>query len=178
MKKRIFTLSCFVLMTIFIAGCNSNNITKNTDKLELNNSIENTIENDTNTEINHENEANTQNTTLEKIALEEVKKITAKYGYSLKSENSTDTMVGDSDVFKLIKEASIKSGYSESDLNFMTENRKILEYELDEKSKKDKAIKLSIVLDNEKVIGAYLDYTGYNPGITSIDFVDDFKDQL
>ena len=34
---------------------------------------------------------------------------------------------------------------------------------------------LCMVIDKGKVIGSYLDYLGYFPGITSIDFKDNFK---
>ena len=70
----------------------------------------------------------------------------------------SDILIGDSEVFELIKDASIQYGYSEDDFNSMTENRKVLGYELEEKSKEDKPIMICLVIDNEKVIGAYLDY--------------------
>ena len=44
-----------------------------------------------------------------------------------------------------------------------------------EKSKEDEPIMLCMVIDKGKVIGAYLDYSGYSPGITSIDFKYNFK---
>ena len=57
----------------------------------------------------------------------------------------------------------------------MTEDRKVAGYELAEKSKEDEPIMLCMVIDKGKVIGAYLDYSGYSPGITSIDFKYNFK---
>lgn len=43
------------------------------------------------------------------------------------------------------------------------------------KPKKDKPIMLCLVIDKSKVIGAYLDYAGYKPGIEPINFKDNFK---
>ena len=118
-----------------------------------------------------------QDWSIEEIALEGAKKITSEQGYTLKSETLTepDIMIGDSEVFTFIKEASIEGGYSKDDLNSITEDRKIVGYELEEKSKIDEPIMLCIVIDKGKVIGAYLDYLGYMPGIESIDFKDNFK---
>ena len=84
-------------------------------------------------------------------------------------------MIGDSKVFKFIKEASIEGGYSKDNFNSITEDRKIVGYELEEKSKIDEQIMLCMVIDKGKVIGSYLDYLGYMPGIESIDFKDNFK---
>ena len=119
----------------------------------------------------------TQDWSIEEIALEGAKKITSEQGYTLKSETLTesDIMIGDSKVFDFIKEASIEGGYSKDDFNSITEDRKIVGYELEEKSKIDEPIMLCIVIDKGKVIGAYLDYSGYMPGIVSIDFKDNFK---
>lgn len=57
----------------------------------------------------------------------------------------------------------------------MTEERKIVGYEIEEKSKEGRSVMLCLVIDKEKVIGAYLDYEGYSPGMTPADFKDDFK---
>ena len=118
-----------------------------------------------------------KNVSIEEIALQEAKKITSEQGYTLKSETLTesDIMIGDSKVFDFIKEASIEGGYSKDDFNSITEDRKIVGYELEEKSKIDEQIMLCMVIDKGKVIGSYLDYLGYFPGITSIDFKDNFK---
>ena len=118
-----------------------------------------------------------KNVSIEEIALQEAKKITSEQGYTLKSETLTesDIMIGDSKVFDFIKEASIEGGYSKDDFNSITEDRKIVGYELEEKSKIDEPIMLCMVIDKGKVIGSYLDYLGYFPGITSIDFKDNFK---
>lgn len=108
---------------------------------------------------------------IENIAIEEAQKITSREGYSLESEkfNESDILIDDERVFELIKEASIKGGYSEDDLNSMTEDRKVVSYKLKEKSKfEDMSIMLCLVIDKNKVIGAYLNYEGYYPGITSI----------
>ena len=145
MKKITMILLSFITSTLLIAGC----------------SISKDI----------------QDFSIEEIALEEAKKITSEQGYTLKSETLTesDIMIGDSKVFDFIKEASIEGGYSKDDFNSITEDRKIVGYELEEKSKIDEPIMLCMVIDKGKVIGAYLDYSGYMPGIVSIDFKDNFK---
>ena len=145
MKKIAMILLSFITITLLVAGCSSSK--------------------------------DIQDFSIEEIALEEAKKITSEQGYTLKSETLTesDIMIGDSKVFDFIKEASIEGGYSKDDFNSITEDRKIVGYELEEKSKIDEPIMLCIVIDKGKVIGAYLDYSGYIPGITSIDFKDDFK---
>ena len=116
-----------------------------------------------------------QDFNIDKIAIDEAKKITSEQGYTLKSETLSDILIGDSEVFTLIKEASIKGGYLKEDLDSMTEDRKVVGYELVEKSKEDEPIMLCMVIDKGKVIGAYLDYSGYSLGITSIDFKYNFK---
>jgi len=145
MKKIAMILLSFITITLLVAGCSSSK--------------------------------DIQDFSIEEIALEEAKKITSEQGYTLKSETLTesDIMIGDSKVFDFIKEASIEGGYSKDDFNSITEDRKIVGYELEEKSKIDEPIMLCMVIDKGKVIGAYLDYSGYIPGITSIDFKDDFK---
>mgnify|MGYP004699040673 FL=1 len=116
-----------------------------------------------------------QDFNIDKIALDEAKKITSEQGYTLKSETLSDILIGDSEVFTLIKEASIKGGDLKEDLDSMAEDRNVVGYELVEKSKEDEPIMLCMVIDKGKVIGAYLDYSGYSPGITSIDFKYNFK---
>lgn len=118
-----------------------------------------------------------KNDRIEEISLQEAKKITSEQGYTLKSETLTesDIMIGDSKVFDFIKEASMEGGYSKDDFNSITEDRKIVGYELEEKSKIDEPIMLCMVIDKGKVMGAYLDYSGYIPGIESIDLKDNFK---
>ena len=118
-----------------------------------------------------------KNDRIEEISLQEAKKITSEQGYTLKSETLTesDIMIGDSKVFDFIKEASIEGGYSKDNFNSITEDRKIVGYELEEKSKIDEPIMLCMVIDKGKVMGAYLDYSGYIPGIESIDLKDNFK---
>ena len=145
MKKIIMILLSFITTTLLVAGCSSSK--------------------------------DIQDFSIEEIALEEAKKITYEQGYTLKSETLTesDIMIGDSKVFDFIKEASIEGGYSKDDFNSITEDRKIVGYELEEKSKIDEPIMLCMVIDKGKVIGAYLDYSGYMPGIVSIDFKDNFK---
>ena len=145
MKKIIMILLSFITTTLLVAGCSSSK--------------------------------DIQDFSIEEIALEEAKKITSEQGYTLKSETLTesDIMIGDSKVFDFIKEASIEGGYSKDDFNSITEDRKIVGYELEEKSKIDEPIMLCMVIDKGKVIGAYLDYSGYMPGIVSIDFKDNFK---
>lgn len=78
-------------------------------------------------------------------------------------------------MFTFIKEASIEGGYSEKDLNSMTENRKVVSYKLKERSKEDMPIMLCLVIDKNKVIGAYLEYEGYCPGIAPINNKINFK---
>lgn len=102
------------------------------------------------------------------IALQEVQKITSEHGYSVSSTIGEDILIGDSDVFQFIKEASLESGYFEDDFNSMSEYRKIYEYPLNEKSKNNEPISLGIVVDQEKAIGAYLYYSEYSPGIKPI----------
>lgn len=118
-----------------------------------------------------------QNTNIEEIALNEAKRIISEQGYTLKAEalSDSDVMIGDSQVFEFIKDASIKSGYSKDGFDSMTKDRKIIKYELEEKSKINEPIMLCIVVDKDKVIGAYLDYVRYMPGIEPIDFKDNFK---
>ena len=145
MKKIAMILLSFITITLLVAGCSSSK--------------------------------DIQDFSIEEIALEGAKKITSEQGYTLKSETLTesDIMIGDSKVFDFIKEASIEGGYSKDDFNSITEDRKIVGYELEEKSKIDEPIMLCMVIDKGKVIGAYLDYSGYMPGIVSIDFKDNFK---
>ena len=140
MKKIAMILLSFITITLLVAGCSSSK--------------------------------DIQDFSIEEIALEEAKKITSEQGYTLKSETLTesDIMIGDSKVFDFIKEASIEGGYSKDDFNSITEDRKIVGYELEEKSKIDEPIMLCMVIDKGKVIGAYLDYSGYIPGIVPIDF--------
>ena len=145
MKKIAMILLSFITITLLVAGCSSSK--------------------------------DIQDFSIEEIALEEAKKITSEQGYTLKSETLTesDIMIGDSKVFDFIKEASIEGGYSKDDFNSITEDRKIVGYELEEKSKIDEPIMLCMVIDKGRVLGAYLDYSGYMPGIVSIYFKDNFK---
>ena len=107
MKKIAMILLSFITITLLVAGCSSSK--------------------------------DIQDFSIEEIALEEAKKITSEQGYTLKSETLTesDIMIGDSKVFDFIKEASIEGGYSKDDFNSITEDRKIVGYELEEKSKID-----------------------------------------
>ena len=145
MKKITMILLSFITTTLLVAGCSSSK--------------------------------DIQDFSIEEIALEEAKKITSEQGYTLKSETLTesDIMIGDSKVFDFIKEASMEGGYSKDDFNSITEDRKIVGYELEEKSKIDEPVMLCIVIDKGKVIGSYLDYSGYMPGIESIGFKENFK---
>ena len=146
MRKSITIFIYFVITVLFVVGCSSN--------------------------------VNVQDFNIDEIALKEAKKITSEQGYTLKSDTLTesDILIGDSDVFELIKNASIEGGYSEKDFDSMTENRKIVGYELEEKSKfEDMPVMLCLVIDEGKVIGAYLDYSGYTPSIAPIDFKDYLK---
>lgn len=118
-----------------------------------------------------------ENNKIEEIALEEAKKITSIEGYSLESEifSESDILIDDSDVFDFIKEASIEGGYIQEDLDSMTGNRKVVAYKLKEESKENMPIMLCLVIDKNKVIGAYLDYDGYYPGIVPINFKEYMK---
>lgn len=146
MKKIVMALLSFITTTLLVVGCSSSKDIKDFN--------------------------------IDEIALEEAKKITSEQGYTLKSEALTesDILIGDSEVFTFIKEASIKGGYLKDDLDAMTEDRKVVGYELVEKSKEDEPIMLCMVIDKGKVIGAYLDYSGYSPSITPINFKDNFKE--
>ncbi len=106
----------------------------------------------------------------ENIALKEAEKITAEQGYSILSSEGKDVLIGDSGVFELIKDASVEEGYLEEDFNSMSGDRKIIRYDLKEKSKGNKPISLGIVVDNGKAIGAYLDYYELRPNIKPISF--------
>ena len=123
------------------------------------------------------NSKDIQNVNIEEIVLQEAKKITSEQGYTLKSETLTgsDIMIGDSEVFTFIKEASVDGGYSKDNFNSITEDRKIVGYELEEKSKIDEPIMLCMVIDKGKVIGAYLEYSGYMPGFEPINSTENFK---
>ena len=59
-----------------------------------------------------------QDFSIEEISLKEAKKITSEQGYTLKSETLTesDIMIGDSNVFDFIKEASIEGSSVEWEL--------------------------------------------------------------
>ena len=146
MKKIVMALLSFITTTLLVVGCSSSKDIKDFN--------------------------------IDEIALEEAKKITSEQGYTLKSEALTDSdiLIGDSEVFTFIKEASIKGGYLKDDLDSMTEDRKVVGYELVEKSKEDEPIMLCMVIDKGKVMGAYLDYSGYSPSITPINFKDNFKE--
>lgn len=106
----------------------------------------------------------------EDIALSEAKKITSEQGYSLASTEGEDVMIGDSEVFALIKIASIASGYSEEDFKTMSGDRKIFLYMLNEKSLGNEPISLEIIVDKGKAIGAYLTYFEHSPGIEPITY--------
>ena len=108
----------------------------------------------------------------EDVALREVEKITAEQNYSILSSEGEDVLIGDSGVFELIKGASAEEGYLEDDFSSMSEDRKIIQFELKEKSKKNKPIALVIVVDKKKAIGAYLDYYEYRPNIRPISYKD------
>lgn len=146
MKKVIMMAFCVIVTMILMIGCNSN-------------------------------DDYVQDFDVENIALKEAIKITSEQGYTLKSEDLTerDIVLGDSGVFDFIKDASVKGGYLKSDFKSMSEYRRIVGYELVEKSKKNESVMLCMVIDKGKVIGAYLDYAGYSDGITSIDFKENFK---
>lgn len=145
MKKIIMLLLSFIATALLVVGCSSSK--------------------------------GIQDFNIEEIALDEAKKITSEQGYNLKSETLTesDILIGDYEVFTFIKGASVEAGYLKNDLDSMTEDRKVVGYELVEKSKKDEPIMLFMVIDKGKVIGVYLDYVGYSPSIASIDFKDNFK---
>lgn len=104
------------------------------------------------------------------IALKEAKKITAEQGYSILSSEGEDVLIGDSDVFQFIKDVSVEEGYLEDELNSMSGDRKIITYDLKEKSKGNEPINLCIVIDKGKAIGAYLEYYELSPGIKPISF--------
>ena len=106
------------------------------------------------------------------VALDEAEKITAEQSYSILSSEGEDVLIGDSDVFEFIKDVSVEEGYLEDDFNSMSGDRKIIQYELKEKSKENETIALCIIVDKGKAIGAYLDYYDYSPNIRPISFKD------
>lgn len=119
-----------------------------------------------------------ENSNPEEIALKEAEKITAEQGYSILSSEGEDVLIGDSDVFEFIKDVSVEEGYLEDDFNSMSGDRKIIQYELKEKSKGNETIALGIVVDKGKAIGAYLDYYEYSPGIKPVSFKDFIKELI
>ena len=74
------------------------------------------------------------------------------------------------DIFQFIKNASVEEGYLEEDFNSMSADRKIIYYDLKEKSKENETVALGIIVDKGKAIGAYLDYYELRPGIKPISF--------
>lgn len=112
-----------------------------------------------------------------KLALEEAKKISSEQGYTLMLDTATksDVLIENSMIVEITKSACIRGGYLEEDLNNITKHTKIISYELVEKSKLDGDIKLYILVNKDKVIGAYLGYENYLPGIEPIDNRDFFK---
>ena len=108
----------------------------------------------------------------EDVALNEAEKITAEQSYSILSSEGEDVLIGDSDAFEFIKNVSVEEGYFEDDFNSMSGDRKIIQYELKEKSKENETIALCIIVDKGKAIGAYLDYYDYSPNIRPISFKD------
>ena len=106
----------------------------------------------------------------ENIALNEAEKITAEQGYSILSSEGEDVSIGDSDIFQFIKNASVEEGYLEEDFNSMSADRKIIYYDVKEKSKENETVDLGIIVDKGKAIGAYLDYYELRPGIKPISF--------
>ena len=111
---------------------------------------------------------------VEDIALMEAEKIIKEQGYSLESSEGMDILIGDSDVFDFIKDASVEGGYNKKGFETMTEDRRVIAYKLNAKAKegeKDNVI-LAIVVDKGKAIGAYLDYYGYTPSIRAVTFQD------
>lgn len=146
MRKGIMKLFCLIATILFTVGCS--------------------------------NGRSYESDSIEDMALKEAEKIATEQGYSLKLDETiafSDILVGDSEAFKLIKDASIRGGYLEEDFNSMTEDREVVGYELKEKSKEGEPIILCLVIDKERIIGAYLDYSGYIPGIAQVDYKDDFK---
>lgn len=111
---------------------------------------------------------------VEDIALMEAEKIIKEQGYSLESSEGIDVLIGDSDVFEYIKNASVEGGYNKKDFETMTGDRRIIAYKLKEKAKEGEKdnVALAIVVDRGKAIGAYLDYYGYTPSSKAVNFKD------
>ena len=66
---------------------------------------------------------------IEEIAINEARKIASEQGYTLKSETFNESMLGDSEIFEFMKNASIEGGYSED--NFDSDSdRTYVDYEL------------------------------------------------
>lgn len=157
MKKYIYLLCCLLFLSLLIvrpeSGASVDDISKGIVKTANNQRIDGVSE--------------------------EAKKIAQEQGYSIKVETKEYIMNGDAEVFKLMKMACIKGGYSPKNFENIKGELKTFDYELDEKSKfKNNMIYLSLLVDSEEnVIGSFLGYSGdhhiteYKP----VSFKDNFK---
>lgn len=106
---------------------------------------------------------------------EEAKQIATKQGYSIKSDTYNESMNGDSGAYELMKDACVQGGYSLKELE-SNEETKYVSFELEEKSKIDDGnIYLGLLIKNNKIVGAYLDYIGYEDGYKSVSFTEYMK---
>ncbi|MGL5381532.1 hypothetical protein [Clostridium sp.] len=89
-------------------------------------------------------------------------------------------MNGDSYAFALIKNTCIEGGYSKEEIEKNSrDGMDIISFELEEKSKYnngDGNVWLCVLVNKEnKVVGTYLDYEGYYPGIAPVGFKENLK---
>lgn len=105
----------------------------------------------------------------------EAQQIATNQGYSIKSDTYDEPMNGDSATYELIKDACVQGGYSLKELE-SNEEIKYVVFELEEKSKIDDGnIYLGLLIKNSKIVGAYLDYIGYDDSYKPINFTEYMK---
>lgn len=94
------------------------------------------------------------------IALAEAKKVAMENGYNLLSEEGLSVLNGDSEVFKLMKDAALKGGYK-CDIDPGKDGYRFIDFALSEKSN-GQDISIVIIMARDKVYGAFLDYKTNN----------------
>jgi len=107
----------------------------------------------------------------------EGQKIAKENGYSLKkdkSEYDLELDIKDEHVFSMIVSSCKEGGYDEDIIEKNKNNFKISTYQLNEHSKfNDGIVTLSLIVsENNSIIGAFLNYEGYTPSITSVKFTE------
>ena len=116
----------------------------------------------------------------DKNIINQANKIAKEQGYTIKPETKDEIMNGDSYAFALIKNACIEGGYSKEEIEKNSrEGMDIISFELEEKSKYnngDGNVWLCVLVNKEnKVVGTYLNYEGYYPGIAPVGFKENLK---